>query len=1049
MIANLNDHSVGTRRTARALSGFLGVGVALACTLQVFAEKPPPKKKGKDAPAAVTREKVKLIGAEGEIAKDVPEGPRPIIKAENPVHDFKTVWVGPDLRHTFTIKNEGQETLKIEAVRPACGCTVAGKYPMTIAPGESGEFPFATASTRLRGKFEKGITISSNDPVTPDLQLKIRGEVKHYVDVVPKNVYFGKIGKPEAQTRVVKITNNADKPLELELGKLPKGNIDAKLVTKEPGQAFELHVTAEPPFNTGILFKRISLKTNIEAQKTVDVEVRGNIPLRLELDPPVLNVSRRSAAGDSRGTTRTIKFTNHGDTPVKLLDATIDDPGIALQIVEQSEGKKYSVAAHFPPGYDLPSTGRTITLKTDDEAKPTINVPVKLLQRRERKAERKPRLRPAEMMAGMPAPAFNATTTEGKSLSTADLPGKVTVLDFFAVNCGFCKKQIPRLETIRKEYESKGVRFAAVSQTMRNKKATDEEVMAKIREFGFGGEVVTDPDNSVGPLFKATSFPTMVVIGKTGKIEAVNVGNIGDLETRLRGQLDAILAGRPVPRPEAVAERPQPERPKRRRGDELVGKAAPAFSIETVQGKTVSSDEFGKNSATVLNFVATNCGYCKKQVPRLEKIRQTYTEKGVRFVNVVQSMRKKFSTEEVVAKFAETGAKLEIAHDPENTVGRLYNARGFPTMVVVGKSGKVEAVNVGNLGDLEKRLTGQLDALIAGKPVPKFADARPRRRSADELIGKPAPTFAIDTLEGKKVSNDEFAKSAVTVLDFVAPNCGYCKKQLPRVEKIRETYADKGVRFVSVVGTMRKKYTTDEVVTTMDELGAKLEIAHDPENKIGQMFNASGFPTMVVVGKSGKVEAVNVGNLGDLEKRLTGQLDALIAGKPVPKFASAQRRQPRRRPAEDLLGKPAPKFSLTTLDGKVVSSDEFKNHPATVLNFIAPNCGFCKRQIPNVEKVRQEYEAKGVRFVNVAQKMRKDFTEAEIVDVLKGIGSGLEVTTGDFAENSVGRQFQAVSYPTMFVVGKDGKIANVNIGAKHNLETLLKGQLDALLKGTP
>ena len=1049
MTAKLNSHSVRTRRTARALSGFLAVGVALACTLQVFAQKPP-KKKGKDAPAAVAREKVKLIGAEGEIAKDVPAGPRPIIKAENPVHDFKTVWVGPDLKHTFIIKNEGQETLRINAVRPACGCTVAGKYPTAIAPGESGEFPFSTNSNKLRGKFEKGIKILSNDPVTPDLQLKIRGEVKHYMDVVPRNVYFGKIGRPEAQTKVVKITNNTDKPLELEVGKLPKGNIDAKLVTKEPGKAFELHVTAEPPFNTGILFKKIPLKTNIDGQKTVDIEVRGNIPLRLEVDPAVLNVSpSRRAAVDAKGMTRTIKLTNHGDTPVKLLDATIDDSRIGLQIVEQSEGKKYSVAAHFPPGYDLPSAGRTITLKTDDKEKPTITVPVRLLKPRERKAERKPQLRPAEKMVGMPAPAFNAKTTEGKSLSTADLPGKVTVLDFFAVNCGFCKKQIPRLETIRKEYESKGVRFAAVSQTMRGKKSSDEEVMGKIKEFGFGGEVVIDPDNTIGPLFKASSFPTMVVMGKTGKIEAVNIGNVGDLEARLRGQLDALLAGRPVPRPEAVAERPRPERPKRKRADELVGKAAPAFSIETVQGKTVSSDEFGKNSATVLNFVATNCGYCKKQVPRVEKIRQTYAEKGVRFVNVVETMRKKFSAEEVVAKFVETGAKLEIAHDPENTVGRLYNASGFPTMVVVGKSGKVEAVNVGNIGDLEKRLAGQLDALIAGKPVPKFADARPKRRSADELIGKPAPTFAIDTLEGKKVSNAEFANSAVTVLDFVAPNCGYCKKQLPRVEKIRQTYADKGVRFVSVVETMRKKYTTDEIVATMDELGAKLEIAHDPENKIGQMFNAGGFPTMVVVGKSGKVEAVNVGNLGELEKRLTGQLDALIAGKPVPKFASAQQRQPRRRPAEGLVGKPTPAFSLTTLDGKVVSNDEFKNHPATVLNFIAPNCGFCKRQIPSVEKVRQEYEAKGVRFVNVAQKMRKDFTEAEIVDVLKGAGSGLEVTTGDFAENTIGRRFQAVSYPTMFVVGKDGKIANVNIGAKQNLETLLKGQLDALLKGAP
>ncbi len=912
MTAKFNYHSNGRRRfningwwparpgrTARAVSGFLAVAVALTCTLQAFAVKPPPKKygeakKGEDVPTAVKRERVKLIGAESVPPKKdaaattlEAKGPRPVIKVETPVHDFGTVWVGPKLQHTYIIKNEGKKTLKIENIRPACGCTITGKYPTTIAPGESGEFPFSTDSTRLRGKFEKGITIISNDPVMPNLRLKLRGEVKRYVEMVPPNVYFGKISKPEAQTRVLQITNNADKPLEIELAKLPKGNIDAKLVTTTPGQAYELHVTATPPFNTGILYKRISLKTNMEAQKTLNVDVRGSIPARLEVNPSILNVSApRGQVRDLQVSTRTIKFTNYGDTPVRLLEATVDDPSIKLKVIEQREGKRYSVEVQFPPGYNVPSRGRTITLKTDDKARASIAVPVKSLASREKKAQRKPqqRQRPAEMMVGTQAPAFNVTTTEGKSLSSADLSGKITVLDFFAVNCGFCKKQIPRLETIRKEYESKGVRFATVSQTMRGKKYTNDEVIDTIKGLGFGGEIVADPDNTVGPLFKATSFPTMVVIGKTGKIEAVNIGNIGDLESRLKGQLGALLAGRPVPKPEAVAKRPERQRPERKRADELVGKSAPAFSI--------------------------------------------------------------------------------------------------------------------------------------------------------------------DTLEGKTVSNGEFGNSAVTVLDFVAPNCGYCKKQIPRVEKIRQTYADKGVRFVSVVQTMRKRYTADEVVASMDELGAKLEIAHDPENKIGRMFNAGGFPTMVVVGKSGKVEAVNVGNIGDLEKRLTGQLDALIAGKPVPKFASAQP-QKRRRPAEDMAGKPTPEFSLTTLDGKAVSSDEFKNHPATVLNFFAPNCGFCKRQIPNVEKVRKEYEAKGVRFVNVAQKMRKDYTEAEIVDVLTGVGSGLELTIGDFADNKIGRQFQAVSYPTMFVVGKDGKIANVNIGAKQNLDTLLKGQLDTLLKGKP
>jgi len=187
------------------------------------------------------------------------------------------------------------------------------------------------------------------------------------------------------------------------------------------------------------------------------------------------------------------------------------------------------------------------------------------------------------------------------------------------------------------------------------------------------------------------------------------------------------------------------------------------------------------------------------------------------------------------------------------------------------------------------------------------------------------------------------------------------------------------------------------------------------------------------------------------------QLDAILAGKPAssvaavpptpadPSKATADKpAAPAKRPAELLVGTPAPAFSLQTVAGKPLTSDDFSKHPATVPNFVAPNCGFCKKQVPNVDKVRAEYEAKGVRFVNVAEKMgQKDFTTEETVDVFKQAGSNLELAKDE--GNTIGAQYKAQSFPTMIIVGKDGKIEHVNIGAKPDIETLLKGQLDGLI----
>lgn len=1143
------------------------------------------------------------------------DGDRPIIACDEPVHDFGTVWRGPALKHNFTIRNNGVSVLKIKRVKPSCGCTVTQGYPKELRPGETGQFGFKLQSAKLHGKFEKSITITSNDPARPTFRVRLRGTVKQYVEMTPNNVQFGKLYGDEPVERIIKLTNNTEDQLKLEIVSKPQGNFDVDLIETTPGQAYELRVTAKPPFKPGQINQRIQLETNIEKQKSFIVLVRGTVPERIDVSPTLLTI-RPPSANAPRPLTRIVRITNYGPEPTTILEALIDDPDITVRVNEQRAGKAYTIQLQIPPGHIIPPAGRTLVIKTSDPVKPTITIPVKAFRTRTA-ATRKRQLRPAQTLVGQVVPSFVATTTSGETFSSSGFIGRVSVLDFFAVNCGFCSKQIPRLEKIRQEYEPKGVRFVAISQTMRNRKYSEQEAKDKISSLGFKGELIVDPDNEIGTLFRATSYPTMVilgrraridavnignladlekrlkmqldalldsrpvpqfakavpkakpaparkratdligkkapafaittfdgkavsnstfaehpatvlnfvagncgyckkqiprleklragyeakgvrfvnmvqtmrtrftkdqvidkmkglgshmeiahdvdnqigplfgatgyptmvVVGKSGKIEAVNVGNISDLEKRLGGQLDALIAGKAVPKLAAAPRKPTPQR---KRPQDLIGKPAPAFTMSNFDGKTVSSADFAKHPATVLNFVATNCGYCKKQIPRLEKLRKSYEQKGVRFVNMVQTMRTPSTKDQVIDKMKGLGSHMEIVHDVKNSIGPLYGATGYPTMVVVGRSGKIEAVNVGNIGDLETRLKGQLDALIAGKTVPKLAAAKKpaARKRPTDLIGKSAPTFTSTTFDGKPFENADFANHPATVINIVAGNCGYCSKQIPRLEKLRETFETKGVRFVNLVQTMRTPFTKEKVIEKMKSLGSHLEVVHDPKNEIGGLFNASGFPTMVVVGKTGKIEAVNVGNISDLEKRVTDQLTALIEGKPIPKSAMAQRKSGGgQRPAMQMQGKPSPAFTLSTLDGKSLGNDDFKNHPATILNFVAPNCGFCKRQLPNVEKVRKEYESKGVRFVNVVQKMRKNFTEQEIIGVFEKVGSKLEVTTGDFANNSVGKQFKVTSFPTMFVVDRNGKVAHVTVGAKKNLETTLKSQLDALIKG--
>jgi thiol-disulfide isomerase/thioredoxin len=1035
------------KRTGMLVAAMVAVGFAGSLA---SAEVPKSKANVKGA----TRMKLMRSQTDGKVApsvsaKKVGKGPRPIIKVENDTHDFGTVWVGPKLNHTYKITNAGQAVLKITKVKPSCGCTTAGPYPKELAPGETGEFSFSMNSAKLRGNFQKNVSIESNDPVTPKIRLRLKGEVKRYVDISPSSANFGRITDQEPRTRELTITNNTDKPLKLTMKPGRSERFSYELIEKEAGKRYALRVTAKPPFKEGRMNDSALLETNVDQQKTLSVRAIGTVPPRLEVQPNsvIVNKSKSASAAGARPISRVLRFTNYGKIPAKLLSATVNDPAVTVSVRERKVGEAYTVEIQMPAGYVPPPEGRMITLKLDDKEKPEIQVPIRTTATPRAAAAARPK---AASLLGTPAPQFSLKTIEDKPLSNATVNGNVTVLNFFAPNCGYCKKQIPRLEKVRAEFASKGVRFVNVSQKMGSKEYSKDDVVNIIKSLGFRGELALNHNNSVGRSFGASGFPTMIVLDKKGKIAAKNVGNIGDLETRLKGQLTALIAGKSVPTQFAAKPKPKaPSKGGRVDANSLVGKPAPSFSLKTTDGKDVSNGSLRSSPATVLNFFAVNCGFCKKQIPRLEKVRKDFASKGVRFINVQETMRKEYSQDEALAKMKDLGWAGEFARDPKNILGPKFGATGFPTMVVLGKTGKIEAVNRGNIADLEKRLAGQLTAIVAGKPVPsQFAQKPPARKKSPNqqggVVGKMAPKFNVDTVGGKQVSNQTFGTAKATVMNFFAINCGYCKKQIPRLETVRKDYEKKGVRFVNVQETMRKEYTTEEGVAKMKDLGWGGELARDPKNALGPKFGARGFPTMAVIDAKGKIQAVNVGNIGDLETKLKSQLDMILAGKDVPMTASSKPKT-RRRPALDTIGKKAPSFAIKTLDGTNVGSADFDKYQATVLNFVAPNCGYCKRQVPNVEKVRAAYESKGVRFVNVVQKMRKDFTDAETKDIFAKAGSNLALARD--AGNKVGKDYKATSFPTMVVVDKAGMIKHVTIGAKANMESLLSGQLDAMIKG--
>ena len=164
---------------------------------------------------------------------------------------------------------------------------------------------------------------------------------------------------------------------------------------------------------------------------------------------------------------------------------------------------------------------------------------------------------------------------------------------------------------------------------------------------------------------------------------------------------------------------------------------------------------------------------------------------------------------------------------------------------------------------------------------------------------------------------------------------------------------------------------------------------------------------------------------------------------------------PTRRPQEEMIGKDAPEFSVKTYDGKDIRVGGKHDKPQ-VLFCWASWCGYCKRALPGIETLHQKYKDKGVEVIAVNLDQRGDpktvrgaKTEADSLKVYNDVNATMPMamTMEGTATAPIGAAYNARSFPSLFVIGPDGKVAAAHVGAKPDLVDLVSKEVDLLLAG--
>jgi peroxiredoxin len=162
-----------------------------------------------------------------------------------------------------------------------------------------------------------------------------------------------------------------------------------------------------------------------------------------------------------------------------------------------------------------------------------------------------------------------------------------------------------------------------------------------------------------------------------------------------------------------------------------VGSAAPTFTGKDSQGKTVSLSEY-RGKYVVLEWTNRDCPFTKKQYDsgNMQALQKKYMAEGVVWLTIASSA----PGEQGYVTPAEAKADLtkwrsaptDFLLDPDGVVGRLYDARATPHMVVIDRAGHIAymgaiddkpSTRLADVKTAHNYVAAALDALAAGRPV--------------------------------------------------------------------------------------------------------------------------------------------------------------------------------------------------------------------------------------------------------------------------------------------------------------------------------------------
>jgi len=138
-----------------------------------------------------------------------------------------------------------------------------------------------------------------------------------------------------------------------------------------------------------------------------------------------------------------------------------------------------------------------------------------------------------------------------------------------------------------------------------------------------------------------------------------------------------------------------------------VSAPAPDFTLRSMNGPNLRLKE-QRGQVVLINFWATWCAPCRKEMPHLNRLYDKYRASGFVLlgVNVDDDARN------AVDVAAQLGVKFPVLLDTDKKVSHLYDLNSMPSTVVIDRDGRVRYLHRGYLDGYEVTYDQQIRQLL-------------------------------------------------------------------------------------------------------------------------------------------------------------------------------------------------------------------------------------------------------------------------------------------------------------------------------------------------